>query len=136
MYLKQLVVGGFDRVFELGKVFRNEGISRKHNPEFTTLEVRSNLHPPIIQGCFTGLCHLLGLFRYDGVYRSHSTRFDLIDCSYFYHFIRNAFSSPLLPAGQALPQNHVPSNHLEVIFFDVCRLVEAVRSHTGEGFSD
>jgi len=36
--LKKLIVGGFDRVFELGKVFRNEGIDRTHNPEFTMLE--------------------------------------------------------------------------------------------------
>ncbi len=37
--LKRLLVGGYDRVFELGRIFRNEGISRKHNPEFTMLEV-------------------------------------------------------------------------------------------------
>jgi lysyl-tRNA synthetase class 2 len=36
--LKRLLVGGFDKVFEIGRVFRNEGISRKHNPEFTMLE--------------------------------------------------------------------------------------------------
>ncbi len=38
LYLKRLIVGGFDRVFELNKSFRNEGISTKHNPEFTMLE--------------------------------------------------------------------------------------------------
>lgn len=38
LYLKRLVVGGFDRVFELNRCFRNEGISIKHNPEFTMLE--------------------------------------------------------------------------------------------------
>ncbi len=37
--LKKLVVGGLERVFEIGKVFRNEGIDRNHNPEFTLLEV-------------------------------------------------------------------------------------------------
>lgn len=37
--LKRLLVGGIDRVFEIGRVFRNEGVSRKHNPEFTMLEV-------------------------------------------------------------------------------------------------
>jgi len=38
LYLKRLIVGGFDRVFELGKCFRNEGISTEHNPEFTMVE--------------------------------------------------------------------------------------------------
>jgi lysyl-tRNA synthetase, class II len=38
LYLKRLVVGGIDKVYELGKDFRNEGISPKHNPEFTMLE--------------------------------------------------------------------------------------------------
>src|SRR4051794_2169692 len=38
LYLKRLIVGGIDRVYELGKDFRNEGISPKHNPEFTMLE--------------------------------------------------------------------------------------------------
>ena len=39
LYLKRLVVGGFDKVFEIGRVFRNEGISPRHNPEFTMLEL-------------------------------------------------------------------------------------------------
>jgi lysyl-tRNA synthetase class 2 len=38
LYLKRLVIGGIDRVYELGKDFRNEGVSHKHNPEFTMLE--------------------------------------------------------------------------------------------------
>jgi lysyl-tRNA synthetase class II len=38
LYLKRLLVGGVDRVFEIGRNFRNEGLSRKHNPEFTMLE--------------------------------------------------------------------------------------------------
>jgi lysyl-tRNA synthetase class 2 len=39
LYLKRLVVGGFERVFEIARVFRNEGISPRHNPEFTMLEL-------------------------------------------------------------------------------------------------
>src|SRR5207247_4514203 len=38
LYLKRLIVGGMERVYELGRVFRNEGISTRHNPEFTMLE--------------------------------------------------------------------------------------------------
>ena len=37
-YLKRLIVGGFEKVYEIGKVFRNEGIDRQHNPEFTLME--------------------------------------------------------------------------------------------------
>ncbi|TWB91063.1 lysyl-tRNA synthetase class II [Synechococcus sp. Ace-Pa] len=39
LHLKRLVVGGFERVYELGRIFRNEGISTRHNPEFTSVEV-------------------------------------------------------------------------------------------------
>jgi lysyl-tRNA synthetase, class II len=39
LYLKRLVVGGLERVFEIGRVFRNEGLSTRHNPEFTMLEL-------------------------------------------------------------------------------------------------
>jgi lysyl-tRNA synthetase class 2 len=38
LHLKRLIVGGYDRVFEIGRIFRNEGISTKHNPEFTMME--------------------------------------------------------------------------------------------------
>eukprot|EP00892_Ulva_mutabilis_P008614 jgi/Ulvmu1/6124/UM027_0102.1 len=39
LHLKRLVVGGFERVFEIGRIFRNEGVSTRHNPEFTSIEV-------------------------------------------------------------------------------------------------
>ena len=39
LHLKRLVVGGFERVYEMGRIFRNEGISTRHNPEFTSVEV-------------------------------------------------------------------------------------------------
>ncbi len=38
LHLKRLIIGGFDKVYEIGRVFRNEGIDIKHNPEFTTME--------------------------------------------------------------------------------------------------
>ena len=38
LYLKRLIVGGFDRVYEMGRMFRNEGMDYKHNPEFTSIE--------------------------------------------------------------------------------------------------
>ena len=38
LHLKRLIVGGMERVFEIGRVFRNEGIDTRHNPEFTMLE--------------------------------------------------------------------------------------------------
>ena len=38
LHLKRLLVGGMERVYELGRVYRNEGISPRHNPEFTMLE--------------------------------------------------------------------------------------------------
>ena len=61
LYLKRLIVGGMDKVFELGKDFRNEGIDRSHNPEFTVLEVyeaygdRSSMEN-IIEGLIPHLC--------------------------------------------------------------------------------
>ena len=61
LYLKRLLVGGMNRVFELGKDFRNEGIDRSHNPEFTVLEVyeaygdRSSMEN-LIEGLIPHLC--------------------------------------------------------------------------------
>lgn len=39
LHLKRLIVGGFERVFEMGRIFRNEGVSTRHNPEFTSIEL-------------------------------------------------------------------------------------------------
>ena len=61
LYLKRLLVGGMNKVFELGKDFRNEGIDRSHNPEFTVLEVyeaygdRTSMEE-IIEGLIPHLC--------------------------------------------------------------------------------
>jgi lysyl-tRNA synthetase class 2 len=59
--LKRLLVGGYDRVFEIGRIFRNEGISRKHNPEFTMLEVYQAYSDfrgmmELVKALFAGVC--------------------------------------------------------------------------------
>lgn len=61
LYLKRLIIGGFDKVFELGRDFRNEGLDRTHNPEFTVLEVYQafgdrNSMKAIIEGLLPHLC--------------------------------------------------------------------------------
>lgn len=60
LYLKRLLVGGIDRVFEIGRNFRNEGLSRRHNPEFTMLEAYQaygdyNSMMELVQGM---VCHI------------------------------------------------------------------------------
>lgn len=64
LYLKRLIVGGFDRVYEIGRVFRNEGISTRHNPEFTLLELYQaygNLDDmmALVEGLFRHACRAL-----------------------------------------------------------------------------
>ncbi len=75
LHLKRMLVGGFDRVFEIGRVFRNEGIDRRHNPEFTMLEVYQAYSDyrgmmKLIKELITRICtNVLGknqIERYDG----------------------------------------------------------------------
>jgi lysyl-tRNA synthetase class 2 len=76
LYLKRLLVGGFDRVYELGRNFRNEGLSRRHNPEFTMLEAYQAYSDyrgmmELLRGLFARICdEVLGgtrIERHDGV---------------------------------------------------------------------
>ncbi|MCC3767431.1 bifunctional lysylphosphatidylglycerol synthetase/lysine--tRNA ligase LysX [Streptomyces sp. UNOC14_S4] len=75
LYLKRLCVGGMERVFELGRTFRNEGISYKHNPEFTMLEayqafadydVMLDLTRELVQGAATAAHGAAVVLRADG----------------------------------------------------------------------
>ncbi len=64
LYLKRLVIGGLDRVYEIGRVFRNEGISTRHNPEFTLMEVYAayaNLDDmmTLVEGMYRHICRAL-----------------------------------------------------------------------------
>lgn len=64
LYLKRLVVGGFERVYEIGRVFRNEGLSTRHNPEFTLLEsyeAYANLEDvmKLVEDLFCHVCRTL-----------------------------------------------------------------------------
>jgi len=67
--LKRLLVGGYDRVFEIGRIFRNEGVSRKHNPEFTMLEVYQAYSDfqgmmELVKAIFTDICRdVIGTFE-------------------------------------------------------------------------
>ncbi len=61
LYLKRLLVGGFDKVFELNRDFRNEGLDRTHNPEFTVLEIYAAFGDrltmrDIVEGIFDRVC--------------------------------------------------------------------------------
>jgi lysyl-tRNA synthetase class 2 len=61
LYLKRLLVGGFDKVFELNRNFRNEGLSRTHNPEFTMLEIYETLVSGLVThvaNCVFGSLHV------------------------------------------------------------------------------
>ena len=69
LYLKRLIVGGFERVYELGRMFRNEGMSIKHNPEFTMIELYQayadyNDMMELVEDLFSHLCqNVLGTYE-------------------------------------------------------------------------
>ncbi len=65
LHLKRLIVGGFERVYEIGRIFRNEGISTRHNPEFTSLELYQayadyfdmmDLTEALVRACAVAVC--------------------------------------------------------------------------------
>jgi lysyl-tRNA synthetase class 2 len=75
LHLKRLVVGGFERVYELGRIFRNEGVSTRHNPEFTSVEIYQAyadyhdmmaLTEALVAACCQAVCGGL-LIEYQGI---------------------------------------------------------------------
>ena len=86
LYLKRLLVGGFESVFELGRIFRNEGVSTRHNPEFTMLEfyqaysdchVLMRMTEKMLHGLCRALCDRRTL-RYQGEYINFNAPFTRI----------------------------------------------------------
>ena len=80
LYLKRLVVGGFEKVFEIGRVFRNEGLSPRHNPEFTMLELvpgLRRLHGPRRAGRGPGVGAGVGAVRRHHHLRTRAATLDL-----------------------------------------------------------
>jgi len=66
LYLKRLIIGGFERVYEIGRVFRNEGVDTRHNPEFTMLEAYQafadyNAMAELFEKMASGICSALGV---------------------------------------------------------------------------
>jgi len=74
LYLKRLIIGGIDKVYEIGRVFRNEGISPRHSPEFTMMEVYAAYADlddmmTLVEGMYRHICravHGSELFSYQG----------------------------------------------------------------------
>ena len=79
LYLKRLLVGGFNKIFEIGRVFRNEGMDREHNPEFTMLELywtyadyrdmiglTKKILKPIVKGKWAEISYIDAVKKYAG----------------------------------------------------------------------
>ncbi len=88
LYLKQLLVGGFEKVYEIGKSFRNEGIDALHNPEFTSIEWYASywdeeMMMDCVERCFAFILKELGVknnaVEYDGKEISFSKKFTRFD---------------------------------------------------------
>ena len=107
LHLKRLVVGGFERVFEIGRIFRNEGISTRHNPEFTSVEVYQVRHSQPITphwhvasvSCTATLYVKLGAQLYSVVMMSH----------WVIRALPLAELSPLLPPVRLIPHRSTPT---------------------------
>ncbi|MBI1957082.1 MAG: lysine--tRNA ligase [Candidatus Niyogibacteria bacterium] len=84
LYLKRLLIGGFEKIYEIGRNFRNEGVDAEHNPEFTMLELyeayaNAETHRAFLERLFGALIaalHLKSTLRYREVELSFGRRFD------------------------------------------------------------
>jgi lysyl-tRNA synthetase class 2 len=71
MYLRRMIIGGYDRVFEIGRNFRNEGLSNRHNPEFTFIEIYTAFENylfsmDVVSDLFTDIHNRFGVVEYQG----------------------------------------------------------------------
>jgi len=71
LYLRRMIIGGYDRVFEIGRNFRNEGISSRHNPEFTVMESYTayedyNFSMDMVENILLGIHNEFGTVTYNG----------------------------------------------------------------------
>ncbi|GBC93181.1 Lysine--tRNA ligase [bacterium HR15] len=115
LYLKRLLIGGIDKVFEIGRVFRNEGLSTRHNPEFTMLELYqayANLEDimALVERLFQHVAQTVfgtTIFEMHGVQVDFSQpwrRVRLMDAIYDYTGLREADFETLERATQAAEQ--------------------------------
>ncbi len=118
LYLKRLVVGGMDRVYEVGRIFRNEGMDTKHNPEFTTIEVYQaftdyhgmmDLVEEMMKTVAQKVCGSLQI-TYQGqpIDLSHWERMTMIEAVKKYYGVDFAAVASAEEAAALAKQHHVP----------------------------
>lgn len=126
LYLKRLVVGGFERVYEIGRVFRNEGLSTRHNPEFTLLEsyeAYANLEDvmKLVEDLFIHVCRMLyggTTFTYQGNeidVASPWTRLPMLEGIEKYAGVKPEEFATLESAKAAMERLGLPTEHEDMI---------------------
>ena len=130
LWLRRLIIGGFERVYEIGRNFRNEGISRRHNPEFTMLEAYqayTDMYGMIrlLEGLMNHLCDTLGndIFTVNGnqiSLRPPYRQVDMLDLVNEYLDGVIGYDTPLSLAADIVRNNGVETSGSDIgtIIFD------------------